>query len=131
MLCVFLHLCSSDQLLDVTSTCWKLSSLIIIIYIFFFQLANWIKRGDKIKQSDSCFSEDEGNFPSLLEGYSLPEKLSRGSSIVGSTPKLSQKSSHVTVTLSKAKKRMEDHLNKIGFGRSKNKHGSFEEPLSK
>lgn len=94
-------------------------------------IANWIKRGDKIKQSDSCFSEDDGNFPSL-EGYSFPEKLSRGSSIISSTPKLSQKSSsHVSVTLSKAKKRMEDHLNKMGFGRSKNKHGSFEEPLSK
>lgn len=113
-------------------TCTLLKNFYANYYVIFLSLANWIKRGDKIKQSDSCFSEDEGNFPSLLEGYSLPEKLSRGSSIVGSTPKLSQKSSsHVTVTLSKAKKRMEDHLNKIGFGRSKNKHGSFEEPLSK
>ncbi|XP_042902932.1 protein unc-80 homolog [Parasteatoda tepidariorum] len=95
-----------------------------------FQIVNWLK-GDKMKQNDFSLCEDDNNFPSaLLEGYSLPEKLSRGSSIISRTPKLSQKSSsHVGVTLSKAKKRMEDHLTKIGFGRNKNKHGSFEEPL--
>ncbi|GFU92690.1 protein unc-80 homolog [Trichonephila clavipes] len=94
-----------------------------------FQIVNWLK-GDKMKQSDFSFSEEESNFPSaLLEGYSLPEKLSRGSSIVSRTPKFSQKSSHVSITLSKARKRMEDHLTKIGLGRNKSKHGSFEEPL--
>ncbi|XP_054724860.1 protein unc-80 homolog [Uloborus diversus] len=96
-----------------------------------FQIASWLKRGDKMRQGDLSFGEDDGSFPSaLLEGYSLPEKLSRGASIISRTPRLSHKSSsHVSVTLSRAKKRMEDHLNKIGFGRSKNKHGSFEEPL--
>ncbi|GIY67759.1 hypothetical protein CDAR_36052 [Caerostris darwini] len=94
-----------------------------------FQIVNWLK-GDKMKQSDFCFGEDD-SFPSvLLEGYSLPEKLSRGSSVISRTPKYAYKSSsHVSNTLSKAKKRMEDHLTKIGFGRNKSKHGSFEEPL--
>ncbi|XP_022249198.1 protein unc-80 homolog isoform X2 [Limulus polyphemus] len=35
----------------------------------------------------------------------------------------------MSLTLSRARKRMEDHLNKIGIGRNKNKYGSFEEPL--
>ncbi|XP_055936881.1 protein unc-80 homolog isoform X2 [Argiope bruennichi] len=95
-----------------------------------FQIVNWLK-GDKMKQSDFSFGEDDNNFPSaLLEGYSLPEKLSRGSSVISRAPKYSHKSSsHVSMTLSKARKRMEDHLTKIGFGRNKSKHGSFEEPL--
>ncbi|KAG8197196.1 hypothetical protein JTE90_011351 [Oedothorax gibbosus] len=99
-----------------------------------FQIVNWLK-GDKMKQNDLSFGEEESFNSALLEGYSgysLPEKLSRESSIVGRPAKFSQKSSsHVSMTISKAKKKMEDSFTKIGigFGRNKNKHGSFEEPL--
>lgn len=95
---------------------------------------NWLK-GDKMKQSDFSFGEEDNFNSALLEGYSgysLPEKLSRGSSVIGRPAKFSQKSSsHVSMTISKAKKKMEDSFTKIGigFGRNKNKHGSFEEPL--
>lgn len=40
----------------------------------------------------------------------------------------SKSGSTVSLTLLRARKRVEAHLHKFGFTRHKNKHGSFEEP---
>ncbi|GIX99042.1 protein unc-80 homolog [Caerostris extrusa] len=95
-----------------------------------FQIVNWLK-GDKMKQSDFCFGEDDSSFPSvLLEGYSLPENsLEDLVLLVGHPSMLTNHLAMLVILFLRLKKRMEDHLTKIGFGRNKSKHGSFEEPL--
>lgn len=62
--------------------------------------------------------------------HSAAERLTRRSSGLNRTaPKMPAKSaSHMGLTLLRARRRMEDQLTKLGFGRSKSKHGSFEEP---
>jgi protein unc-80 len=104
-----------------------------------FNLANWFKQGSKQDQSQSLNPEnvvllDNGastSFTSNSEPTS--DKLSRKSSFTkkqlkaGLVQAMNQSSQqkHMT-TFNKARKRMEDQF-KFVFGKSKAKHGSFEE----
>ncbi|GAB6032279.1 hypothetical protein CHUAL_010920 [Chamberlinius hualienensis] len=94
---------------------------------------NWIK-GDRKNDSgnDDDFSEYAADITNGLAGMDrtarrcsqLPRAIKGVRTSIGS----SSSAPSVSTTLVKAKKRVEDHLYKFGFGRTKNKHGSIEEP---
>lgn len=87
-----------------------------------FPLVGWLKG----ERSGRGGEEDEGG---LDTSPNTTERLMRRSSGLNRTPKMPPKSaSHMSLTLLRARRRMEDQLTKLGFGRSKSKHGSFEEP---
>ncbi|KAM7300742.1 protein unc-80 homolog [Ixodes scapularis] len=94
-----------------------------------FPLVGWL-RGDR--RTDT--GEEEASSPGGLPADSSPgavDRVPRRSSALnrGMPAKPPPKSaSHMSLTLLRARRRMEDQLCKLGFGRSKSKHGSFEEP---
>ncbi|XP_077556955.1 unc80, NALCN channel complex subunit isoform X2 [Haemaphysalis longicornis] len=87
-----------------------------------FPLVGWLKGGTGRGGEEG----EEGD----TSPHSAAERLTRRSSGLNRTaPKMPAKSaSHMGLTLLRARRRMEDQLTKLGFGRSKSKHGSFEEP---
>ncbi|XP_023210931.1 protein unc-80 homolog [Centruroides sculpturatus] len=92
-----------------------------------FQFGNWFKT-DHLKQDHS--EDDVSISPVPPESYPGSERLTRRASLLSHGTKLGHRSSsHMSLTLLRARKRVEDHLNKIGFARNKNKQNSFEEPL--
>ncbi|XP_050045385.1 protein unc-80 homolog [Dermacentor andersoni] len=93
-----------------------------------FPLVGWLK-GDRKSETgeEECGSSPGG--VGLDTSPNTAERLIRRSSGMNRTPKMPPKSaSHMSLTFLRARRRMEDQLTKLGFGRSKSKHGSFEEP---
>ncbi|CAM1296426.1 unc-80 (predicted), partial [Pycnogonum litorale] len=95
-----------------------------------FPIVNWIK-GDKSSDKSPAlmYSERDEDTASIDR---LPRRSSHINLKSSSTPKLMHKpssSGQMGLSLMRARKRVEDHLNKYGFGRSKNKHGSIEDSL--
>lgn len=90
-----------------------------------FVPVNWIK-GEKNDKQPGWLLDQEDDTISM-------DRLPRRSSHLNqkSTPKLPHKpaAGHMSTSILRARKRVEDHLNKFGFGRSKNKHGSIEDSL--
>ncbi|XP_067144484.1 protein unc-80 homolog isoform X1 [Centruroides vittatus] len=92
-----------------------------------FQFGSWFKT-DHLKQDHS--EDDVSISPVPPESYPGSERLTRRASLLSHGTKLGHRSSsHMSLTLLRARKRVEDHLNKMGFARNKNKQNSFEEPL--
>uniref|UniRef100_T1IVG6 Uncharacterized protein n=1 Tax=Strigamia maritima TaxID=126957 RepID=T1IVG6_STRMM len=88
---------------------------------------SWFK-GERTKQ-ESSHDEDSGDSPN----HDGIEKLNRRASQLLRSQKFHSKgpsAGHMGLTFMRARKRMEDQLYKFGFGRNKNKHGSFDEPLA-
>ncbi|XP_064455968.1 protein unc-80 homolog isoform X2 [Ornithodoros turicata] len=99
-----------------------------------FTLVSWLK-GDRSGKGDPG-EEDSGSSQGPADSSPGTERVQRRSSGVGRGGGQQQRppqksSSHMSLTLLRARRRMEDQLNKFGFGRSKSKHGSFEEPPGK
>ncbi|XP_046393341.1 protein unc-80 homolog [Ischnura elegans] len=90
-----------------------------------FPLVNWFRRDygktDQSETHDDSESPVEGTFN---RQPSLHHSLGR------SVEKVSVASGPMGNTLLKAKKRMEDHLKNIGFGKGKKRDGGFEETTS-
>ncbi|XP_039288610.1 protein unc-80 homolog isoform X7 [Nilaparvata lugens] len=86
-----------------------------------FQIVNWFRK--EYGRSDSLESHDGSDSP--VEGGAL---IHQAAQLHQSYSRTSQKSTgSVGNTLQKARRRVEDQINKLGFGRGKKKDGSIED----
>ncbi|XP_071444564.1 protein unc-80 homolog isoform X1 [Hetaerina americana] len=90
-----------------------------------FPLVNWFKRD--YGKNDQSETHDDSESP--VEG-SIHRQPSLHHSLGRSVEKVSGPSGPMSNTLQKAKKRMEDHLKNIGFGKGKKRDGGIEETTS-